>query len=99
MNKQTRNSNLPGRGPGRPKGSRNRLTKVLKDAILEAGKKAGDGDLVAYLEKQARENPGPFMALLGKVLPLDVGLPGDGTVNVQIVRFANQEPDAGNEVK
>ena len=72
MNKQTQNTNLPGRGPGRPKGSRNKVTNVLKDAILLAGEQAGDGDLVAYLEKQARENPGPFLTLLGKVLPLQV---------------------------
>ena len=26
--------------------------------------------LVAYLKQQAEENPGPFMGLLGKVLPL-----------------------------
>jgi hypothetical protein len=57
MNKQTQNSNLPGRGPGRPKGSRNKVTNILKEAILEAGKNAGDGDLVAYLEKQARVLP------------------------------------------
>ncbi len=93
MNKQTQNTNLSGRGPGRPKGSRNKVTNVLKEAILEAGKNAGDGDLVAYLEKQARENPAPYMAMLGKVLPLDVGLTGDGTVNVQIVRFADQESE------
>ncbi len=45
---------------------------ALADAILEAAQQAGgdtDG-LVAYLKQQAEENPGPFMALLGKVLPL-----------------------------
>ncbi|MCP4409351.1 MAG: hypothetical protein GY807_16680 [Gammaproteobacteria bacterium] len=96
MNKQTENSNLPGRGPGRPKGSRNKVTNLLKEAILEAGKNAGDGDLVAYLEKQARENPGPFMALLGKVLPMDVGLADGGTVNVQIVRFSDMPQEGAS---
>ena len=57
-------------GPGRPKGSLNKTTTLLKDAILKAATDAGDGDLAAYLEVQARENPGPFMTLLGKVLPL-----------------------------
>ncbi len=45
---------------------------ALADTILEAAQQAGgdtDG-LVAYLKQQAEENPGPFMALLGKVLPL-----------------------------
>lgn len=94
-NKQTQNTNLPGKGPGRPKGSRNKVTVLLKEAILEAGKKAGDGDLVAYLEKQARENPGPFLALLGKVLPLQVSGDQDKPVNVpiQTIELVARAPD------
>src|SRR5689334_23950904 len=57
-------------GAGRPKGSPNKFTKALKDMILEAADRAGgEGGTVAYLERQAVGNPGPFMALLGKVLP------------------------------
>ncbi len=59
-------------GPGRPKGQPNRTTALLKDAILKAATDAGNGDMAAYLQKQAKENPGPFMALLGKVLPMQV---------------------------
>lgn len=74
MNKITEN-NPSGAGPGRPKGSPNKTTKLLKDAILLAAQRAGgagEEGLVAYLEKQAKENPGPFMSLLGKVLPMQV---------------------------
>ncbi len=54
---------------------------ALADAILEAAQQAGgdtDG-LVAYLKQQAEENPGPFMSLLGKVLPIQAakGSPED----------------------
>jgi len=57
--------------PGRKKGQLNRTTALLKDAILEAATRAGDkGGLVGYLEQQARDNPAPFLALVGKVLPL-----------------------------
>jgi len=59
-------------GPGRPKGSVNRSTALLKDAILKAATDAGNGDLAAYLQVQARETPGPFLALLGKILPMQV---------------------------
>lgn len=58
--------------PGRPKGVPNKTTQLLKDAILKAATDAGNGDLAKYLEGQATENPGPFMALLGKVLPMQV---------------------------
>ena len=57
---------------GRPKGAKNKTTALLKDAILRAAEQAGDGDMVEYLTLQARTNPGPFMALLGKVLPMQV---------------------------
>lgn len=62
-------------GPGRPKGVPNKSTQLLKDAILLAAQRAGgDGEegIASYLQVQARENPGPFMALLGKVLPMTV---------------------------
>lgn len=57
-------------GPGRPKGCLNKTTALLKDAILQAAEQAGgEGGIVGYLTLQATENPGPFMSLLGKVLP------------------------------
>ncbi len=69
-NKQSDQNSLP-RSPGRPKGSPNKTTALLKEAILEAATKAGGKKgLVGYLETQAIENPGHFMTLLGKVLPL-----------------------------
>lgn len=69
-------------GPGRPKGVPNKTTQLLKDAILQAATDAGEGDMTAYLAKQAKENPGPFMALLGKVLPMQVTGEGGGALVV-----------------
>jgi len=57
---------------GRSKGTPNKTTALLKDAILQAATDAGDGDLAAYLQERAIDTPGPFLALLGKVLPLQV---------------------------
>lgn len=73
-------------GPGRPKGLPNKTTQLLKDAILQAATDAGDGDMAIYLQKQALENPGPFMALLGKVLPMQLtGADGkDLVINVTV---------------
>ena len=63
-------------GKGRKKGSVNKTTGLLKDAILkaaeQAGNKVGDDGLTSYLEEQAGENPTAFMSLLGKVLPMQV---------------------------
>jgi hypothetical protein len=61
-------------GPGRPKGVPNKNTTALKDMILEALDRAGgpEGSGVDYLADQAIKNPTAFMALVGKVLPLQL---------------------------
>ena len=58
---------------GRKKGTPNKINALLKDAILKAATDAGGGDLSAYLLQQANGNPTAFLALLGKVLPMQVG--------------------------
>jgi len=50
----------------RPKGALNKNNQQLRDMITQALDKAGG---VKYLTKQAMENPGPFMSLIGKILP------------------------------
>lgn len=63
----------PNAGKGRVKGVPNKTTALLKDAILHAAELAGGEEgLVGYLQQQATDNPGPFITLLGKVLPLQV---------------------------
>lgn len=80
---------------GRAKGTPNKTTALLKDAILQAAEKAGDKDgLVGYLTTQARANPGPFMALLGKVLPMQIANADGEKLTVQIVRYGD-DPSSG----
>lgn len=68
---------------GRKKGTPNKTTALLKDAILQAADQAGGADgLVSYLKTQASANPGPFLALLGKVLPLQIAGEGGGPVAI-----------------
>lgn len=72
--------------PGRKKGQLNKTTALLKDAIIQAAEKAGGkGGLVGYLETQASDNPGPFLSLLGKVLPMQIqGSGEDGKIIVEV---------------
>lgn len=83
------------KSPGRPKGVPNKTTQLLKDAILKAATDAGNGDMAAYLAQQAKENPGPFMSLLGKVLPLQIVGPGGGALPsaVHIVIVDPRKPE------
>lgn len=74
--------NTGNRGKGRPKGSPNKTTAIIKDAIIQAATNAGGGDMVEYLTQQARLNPGPFMSLLGKVLPMQIAGDPDNPVKL-----------------
>lgn len=69
MENNALDDNLTARGRGRPKGSPNKVSKALKDMILEALDDAGGKD---YLLSQASENPQAFMTLLGKILPSEI---------------------------
>jgi len=69
-------------GPGRPKGSRNKATVAVKEAVLAALEGAGG---VKYLEQQARDNPTAFLTLVGKVLPLQVDANHGGKVVAEVV--------------
>lgn len=74
---------------GRKKGTPNKISGVLKDAILQAAEQAGgEGGTVGYLKTQATANPGPFLALLGKVLPMQVtGEEGGAALVVKVIKF------------
>jgi hypothetical protein len=61
----------PNAGKGRKKGTPNKVTGELKEMILQALANQGG---VAYLEAQATQSPTAFLALVGKVLPLNANL-------------------------
>lgn len=91
--KKRGNPNIPP-GPGRPKGVPNKINGLLKDAIVKAAELAGGepneetkypGGLVGFLYVQAlKAENGPFMTLLGKVLPMQLtGANGDPLIDVK----------------
>jgi len=70
-----------------------KTTKLLKDAILQAAQDAGGpGGMVGYLTRQATENPGPFMALLGKVLPMQIAGDPDNPLAVTVIERRIVDP-------
>lgn len=84
----SRGGSRPGeRRGGRQKGTPNKTTAALKDAILNAFSTVG-GE--SYLVTVAREDPKTFCALLARVLPLQVTGGEGGPLVVEIVRFSDQ---------
>lgn len=79
-------------GKGRPKGAANKTTALLKDAIIAAATEAGQGDLVAYLKLQAINTPGPFLGLIGKVLPLQIGGDPANPVTIKVIDWRITRP-------
>ena len=59
----------PRAGMGRPKGSPNKITKTIREAIEAAFHEAGAEE---YLLRQAEANPQAFMTLLAKLLPAQI---------------------------
>ena len=78
---------------GRKAGVPNKLTGELKDMILSALAGAGGVD---YLKARAVDTPGPFLALVGKVLPLQVtGNDGQPLIPPGGITFTiTQQPDS-----
>lgn len=96
-NKTAKRRTPPNAGKGRRPGVPNKTTALLKDAILKAAEGAGGKDgLTGYLKQQATKNPGPFMALLGKVLPMQLSGDADNPLAtkhlVEISFISNEGP-------
>lgn len=65
---------------GRPKGTPNKATAEIKGMIETALRNVGG---IAYLERQAEENPVAFMGLVGKILPKDLNVDVGGSLTIR----------------
>jgi hypothetical protein len=77
--------NTVGRKGGRPRGSRNKSTVELREAVLRALDAAGG---VEYLTSLAKAQPEQFTKLLLRLLPQEAAS-DDGSV----VRLVDPDPD------
>lgn len=77
-------------GPGRPKGSGDKISRGVKEMVIAALNGVGGQ---AYLEEQAVKNPKAFLTLIGKVIPLQVAGALDHTLNVTKIERVIVRPD------
>jgi hypothetical protein len=84
---------------GRTKGTPNKISAIVREAIVEAATEEGNGSLVTYLRRQARENPASFLRLLGKLLPSQItDLEEDDTQPVVYTRIERIIVDPVNNI-
>ena len=79
----------PAAGKGRVKGSKNKITKAVKQAVLDAFNEVGSSD---YLVKIARADPKTFCGLLGRVIPQEVNSSVEANVSYREIIFRVIEP-------
>jgi hypothetical protein len=69
-------------GPGRPKGSQNRVQKAAKEAIEAAAEGLGGSDrLIAWAQEDAQNERVFWGTIYPKLLPLTASITGNLTVN------------------
>jgi hypothetical protein len=85
----TEEPNRGNAGKGRPKGSVNKATKAIKEMILQALDEAHPDGGVAYLKKQANEQPVAFMSLIAKVMPTQLTGEDGGAIQVTAIRWVD----------
>ena len=68
-------------GAGRPRGSLDKGSRLIREMVAEALDEAGG---VAYLAAKAETHPAGFMSLLGRVLPIQVTGEDGGAVKHSI---------------
>lgn len=81
--------NLKNLTGGSRKGIPNKITRDVKEMVLTALHHAGGAE---YLFTQAFDNPKAFLALVGRVLPMEVSGPAGGAIVTRVELVALQ-PD------
>lgn len=77
--------------PGKPKGAQNKLTKTVKERVLEAFNALQD-DPKVNLEAWGKKNPGLFYQIAAKLIPAELNIKESKIIRV-IVPGKKQESE------
>lgn len=71
-------------GPGRPKGSVPKVTKTIRDAVMQAFDEVGGPAYLVRLANGTQSDRAAFTSLLNKVLPTQINANVEGGIQVQL---------------
>lgn len=71
-------------GPGRPKGSVPKVTKTIRDAVMQAFDTVGGPEYLVRLANGTQSDRAAFTSLLNKVLPTQINANVEGGIQVQL---------------
>lgn len=74
-------------GPGRPKGSRNKITKAYLKRLTEDFMEHG----VEVLERLREKQPDAYMRLVAQLVPKDIDVKHTGDITVQVVNYSEED--------
>ncbi len=81
------------KGPGRPKGSRNKITKKYLDDLVASYAEHGK----EMIEKVRVDEPVVYLRLIAALVPKDLDIKHSGDVTVQIVNYGDIDEQADSE--
>ena len=86
----------PGRvkSGGRKKGTPNKATKLIKDAVMESFTKVGGAD---YLVKMAEKDHKAYATLLGKILPSEINATVKGDMRLTVLSGIEKPPGSNGD--
>ena len=75
--------------PGRPRGSKGKVTKEYLDRLWEDFKEHGE----IVLARVRKDRPDVYLKLIAQLVPKDLDISHSGDVHVQIVSFLDTKPE------
>ena len=79
-------------GRGRPKGSTNRVTKTIKEAVLQSFEDVGAAE---YLRRVAEDDPRTYLQVVAKIIPAELHATHQGDVSLTVVSGIDSPPGDG----
>jgi len=77
-------------GPGRPKGSVNKVTKAVKEALRESLDESHEDGAKGFFLQLARDDPKTYAGLIQKLIPNELVADLRGETTLKIVDLSDQ---------